>query len=130
MKQAFKELAEMAESLSPGMKAVYEAGMAMQEEINELKAHVERLRNALDKATDGWIEDSEYDVSARVEFVECCDVLGETPSQSLRHIESRVEEETISDFTDYLVCARGADVTTRDVEQYKRKYKTNMEEEK
>jgi len=97
-------------------------------EINYLKAHIERLREALEFACaeDMWISNGEYNELFDYRY---CDwyqdigreVLNETPSQSLNHIKAQVEEETIQadiEFLDDMACEHSGNLNNRP-----RKYK-------
>lgn len=83
----------------------------LQQEINELKAYIERLRAAFNE--NKWIDDRDFAVM---------NVLHETPPQSLNKIKAQVEDETIKEYTEYLKCD-GYEIWPANVEGYSRKYK-------
>jgi len=76
--------------------------LKVQQEINELKAHVERLRELLILTIKHWDND-DNPIELQSFVSELNAVLDGSQVQSLRHIESRVEEETIRGFAEYTV---------------------------
>jgi len=96
----------------------------LQKEVNELKARIERLGEALNNALTHCIDN---DVNTDRFNQMISEALEETPAKSLNHIKAQVEEETIQadiEFLDDMACEHSGNLNNRP-----RKYKEQSNED-
>lgn len=111
------------EAMQEMLDILQKSNESKQQEINELKAHVKRLRVVIVDATNnGAMLDSGKWIYSIDDAV-----LSELPAQSLNHIKAQVEEETI-EYDAKLMDADHNEYAASRIRERERKYKEQSDE--